>query len=329
MYISELKEDDIVALLADILVSNPGRGEHLKHPDDARDILPKAPRILFSLDAYTISSLKLPWRSLSDVGWSAITGAISDIVSKGGIPYACMVGLGLPPTMLVEELKEFAQGLKEASDYYGVKILGGDTNKSSEAWISIGVIGFTPARNPPSRKGLRPGNVVVVTGTYGAMGYVVRHGIERSSSVRWVIEHTRRPRARIEVAHVISSYYRLISASMDVSDGLGFTLQTLSNLSGFGIALRNAPHVPEELLELCRNDVKCLLEYTLVGGEEYGVVMGVNRQELQSVVREIEYYEVPYSIVGEVMEAPSGIYFGGEKISVGRYDQFSGWGQGT
>ncbi|MEM4481761.1 MAG: thiamine-phosphate kinase [Desulfurococcaceae archaeon] len=329
MHLSELKEEDVVTLLADIFVSTPGSGEHLRHPDDARDILPKAPRILFSLDAYTVRSLKLPWRALSDVGWAAVTGAISDVVSKGGIPYACMIGLGLPPAMEVEELKDFANGLKEASEHYGVKILGGDTNESLEAWISVGVIGFTPAKVPPSRKGLKPGDAVIVTGLYGAMGYVVRHGIEQSSSIPWVVEHTKRPRTRVEVGYVIGNNFRSISASMDVSDGLGFTLETLSGLSGFGVKLKNAPCVPQELAELCRSDIKCLLDYTLIGGEEYGVVMGASQQGLKGVVRELEYYDVPYSIIGEVVEAQSGMYFNNERVVAGRYDQFSGWRQSS
>ncbi|MCC6052896.1 MAG: thiamine-phosphate kinase [Desulfurococcaceae archaeon] len=324
MRIGDLGEDVVVELIAKTLISKPGRGEYLFYPEDARDILPRAPRILLSTDAYSASSLKLPWRDYSDVGWSAITGAISDIVAKGGIPHACMIALGLPPTLDQSILEDLLRGLREAADYYGVKIIGGDTNTANEAWIAVSTIGFTSARVPPSRGGLKPGDYIVVTGLYGAMGYLARNGVEKASSLEWIVKYTKRPITRVDTAFVIENNYKYISASMDVSDGLGYTLHTMSKLSDCGILVEKPPLVHSELYEYCKEDEECLVEYSLQGGEEYGVVLGVKSEYLNLVQRDLEYFNIPYGVIGRSVSQP-GLYYRDRELKVYRYDQFKGW----
>jgi len=223
------------------------------------------------------------------------------------------------------ELLEFINGLREASSFYNIRVLGGDTNNSSEPWIAITVAGFTSIKNPPSRRGLKPGDRVIVTGVYGAMGYVVKHGFEEALKQEWVVSATKRPRARIEIGYLVSTHYRAITATMDVSDGLGYTLHYLSKLGGYGIKIEQPPLTHRELNEHCRENTRCILEYCLNGGEEYGVVMGVREEHVNEVVNELEYYGIEYSIVGRVVDVEPGIYFNGEKLAILRYDQFKGW----
>ncbi len=324
MYLRDLGEELVVELISRSLLSKPGHGEYLFYPEDARDLLPRAPRILVSMDAYSISSLKLPWRDYSDIGWSSFSGAISDIVAKGGIPHACMIALGLPHTLKQEELEALIRGFREASEYYNVRVLGGDTNSASDGWIAISTIGFTTARTPPSRSGLRAGDYIIVSGIYGAMGYVAREGIEKSSNIDWVVKYTKRPIVKVEIGYVIENNYKYISASMDVSDGLSYTLYTLSKLSNCGIVVENPPLVPSELYEYCRGDEKCLLEYSLHGGEEYGIVLGVKPEYKNLVQKDLEYFNIPYRIIGRAI-AKQGLYFHEKELPVYRYDQFRGW----
>lgn len=323
--ICELLEDEIVSIIASRLVSQPGFGEHLFYPDDARDILPRGPRIIYSIDAYSINSLRLPWRSYSDIGWAALTGAVSDSVSKGGIPHASLIAMGLSCGMNLVELLELVNGLSDAARHYDVRILGGDTNYSLEDWIAVTVMGFTSAKIPPSRRGLRPGDYIVVTGTYGAMGYLAIHGIEKSINEKWVVEITKRPVTKIETGYVIEAYYKAISASMDVSDGLGYTLLTMSNLSGHGIDIETPPKTPRQILELCNENPRCVLDYTLIGGEEYGVVIGVKPEWLSSFVKELEHFNIEYEIIGRVVGTLPGVFYKGEKLQTKRYDQFKKW----
>ncbi|MEM4717419.1 MAG: thiamine-phosphate kinase [Desulfurococcaceae archaeon] len=323
--ICELLEEEIVSVIASKLVTKPGIGEHLFYPEDARDLIPRGPRIIYSIDAYSINSLKLPWRTYSDIGWTSLTGAVSDVLSKGGIPHASLIALGLTCNTNLGELVEFVNGLLEAAKHYHVKILGGDTNYSLEDWIAVTVLGFTSAKIPPSRGGMRPGDYIIVTGVYGAMGYLAIHGIEKSISEKWVIDLTKRPISRIETGYVIGEYYRLISATMDVSDGLGYTLYTMSALSGYGIDIETPPRTPPQILSICGENIRCMLDYTLIGGEEYGVVIVVKPKGLDNIVKELEHFKIDFEIIGRVIDTLPGVFHKGERLSIKRYDQFKKW----
>lgn len=321
----ELGEEKIVDLIGKTIVSRRALGEVLEYPDDARDMIARGPKLIISVDAYGLRSLKLPWRSYSDVAWAAVTGSLSDIVSKGGFPSAMLVSLGLDPQMRLSELLDLLSGLKEATEAYSVRIVGGDTNSSSDPWISVTSIGFTSCKKPPSRRGMRPGDQLVVTGRYGAMGFVALHGFEEASRYRWVVEATRRPRLRVELASLVSQECRFINATMDVSDGLGHVLEYLAQINNLRINISQPPPVYDEINEICNSDLDCLIRFSLVGGEEYGLVMSVSQEGLRHVLRELELYDEPYSLIGVAEPGEPGVYFKGVRINVRRWDQFRGW----
>ena len=77
-YLRDLGEKSVIEKIISRYISKPGYGEYLDFPNDARDIIPIAPRILFSIDGYALDKVKLPWRTMRDVGYAAVVGAISD-----------------------------------------------------------------------------------------------------------------------------------------------------------------------------------------------------------------------------------------------------------
>ncbi|OYT39201.1 MAG: thiamine-monophosphate kinase [Desulfurococcales archaeon ex4484_58] len=275
--LGEIGEKRIIREIISKYISKPSWDEHLGLLDDARDFLPIAPRILFSIDGYSLEKAMLPWRNYRDIGWCIVVGGISDHIVKGGIPREIMVSIGLPSDTLVDDLVELFNGIREAVEQYNLRLLGGDLNESKTPWISVSVISYTSAKKPPSRCCGSPGDKVVVTGYYGAMGYVVLHGLEEASGKGWVVKYTRRPIVYLETAIIIASNYRVIHSSMDVSDGLGSTLLELIRVSGKGIVLEDKPFYYNELDEECGSDEECLWRHILNGGEEYGSVLIIDR----------------------------------------------------
>uniref|UniRef100_A0A7C2FDZ3 Thiamine-monophosphate kinase n=1 Tax=Thermosphaera aggregans TaxID=54254 RepID=A0A7C2FDZ3_9CREN len=327
--LKDLGEKNVIEEIARIVGMRVFKGEVLSYPDDAKDLLPKAPRLVVNIDGYGIERLRLPWRDSSDVGWCAITGSVSDIIVKGGTPDAVLIALGLPPDYPLLELRKLAEGIKDAVSYYGVRLIGGDTNSSSEPWIAVATIGFTPAKKPPSRKGLRTGDYIVVTGVYGAMGVVALKGVEVAGRYAWVVEKTKRPVANKELSVVVSSNYRWITASMDVSDGLGYTLLTLSTESGARILLTQPPLYEPGLVDECKGDMECVIKTAMSGGEEYGAVLGVRPEGLSSVLKDLEYYQIPYRLVGRVVDGEPGVFYGDKPLTFASWDQFKGWNHGV
>ncbi len=325
--LGDLGEKKVLEEIISKYLDPPDHGEYLRYPDDTRDIIPIGPRLLFSIDGYTIEKSKLPWRSLRDIGWCAVVGAISDHVAKGGVPRDIMVSLGLPRETLVNDLVELMEGIREAVKAYDLRLLGGDLNEARTPWIDVAVLGYTSAKKPPGRCCGYPGDRVIVTGVYGAMGYVVLEGFEKSMKLQWVIEATRRPHIYIETGVVIASNYKSIHASMDVSDGLGYTLLEITRLSKYGIMLENLPVYHSELREVCGDDIDCLWRHILNGGEEYGVVLVADHRRSNEILDLLRKYGVPASMVGKVVDQPPHLYLGEKIIDdyVMHWDQFRGW----
>ncbi len=324
--LGDIGEKRVIEEIISKYIAKPFFDEHLGFPNDARDLLPMAPRILFSIDGYSLSRAKLPWRSYSDLGYSAIVGAVSDHLVKGGFPRDIMVSIGFPPDTSIDVFKEFFEGIGEALNEYGLRLLGGDLNVSNDPWIDVAVLSYTSAKKPPGRCCGFVGDKVIVTGLYGAMGYVVLHGFEEASRVEWVVENTRRPHIYPGLAVVVSMNYRVIHASMDVSDGLGYTLLELARLMNHGIELHGFPKYYRGVEELCRDDL-CMLKYLLNGGEEYGAVLFVDKNMYEYVLDYLYKLEIPATVVGEVVDKSPHIYYRGETIDdlVIEWDQFRGW----
>ncbi|WP_440059639.1 thiamine-phosphate kinase [Thermogladius sp. 4427co] len=293
----------------------------LEFPDDAFDFIPFAPRIIASVDASSIKNVRLPWRSLEDAAWSIVSGAVSDHVVKGSLPAYALVSIGLSKAMENTQAEEIVKGLAGAFSYYGVKWVGGDTNSSDDPWVSVTLIGFTTAKKPPSRKKARPGDAVIVTGRYGAMGFVVVKGFEAASSQDWVIKYTRRPVTERRLAIVVSANYKFIHASMDVSDGLGYTLLEISRLSNVGIRITRPPQIYNEVLEYCGSRLDCVYELSLNGGEEYGGVLVVGKSYMKNVIEDLESYNIPFEVVGEITEGYGLRVEGVEGLKIYYWDQ--------
>jgi len=304
----DLGEKRVIEEIISKYISKPALDEHLGFPNDARDIIPIAPRLLFSIDGYSIESVKLPWRSFGDVGWCSVVATISDHVVKGGFPRDIVISLGLDRDMLVDDLIDLLEGVKDALEEYNLRLLGGDLNYSPNPWINVSLLSYTAVKKPPSRCCGVVGDKIIVTGFYGAMGVVTLHGLDEAGSYKWVVDYTKRPRVYIALSTVIGLYYRAIHSSMDVSDGLGYTLLELSKQSGLGVSLHDLPNYYDELNELCGGDADCLWRYVLNGGEEYGAVLFVDHHQVDAIMDYLKKLEIPAKVVGEVVDKPPHIY---------------------
>ncbi|MDQ4101198.1 MAG: thiamine-phosphate kinase, partial [Thermoproteota archaeon] len=98
----------------------------------------------------------------------SVVSCVSDLAAKGVKPYAGVISLGLPniSSMRRPDIEGLAEGFVIASREFGVKIVGGDTNEAGDLVIDCTIIGFTRFK-VPTRSGARPGDYVVVSGSFG------------------------------------------------------------------------------------------------------------------------------------------------------------------
>ena len=217
----------------------------------------------------------LPGQDPADVAWKLVAVNLSDLAACGARPLGVLLG-----HMLGEHDARFAEGLAEVLDHYGVPLLGGDTvaGGSPRAW-GLTAIGAATHRPVPSRAGARPEDGVWITGSLGAamLGFeALRDRTETDSSAY------RRPLARLAEGEALAP---LVTAMMDVSDGLLLDASRLAGASGVTMALDSAA-VPVAVAEERRHEA-------LRWGDDY---------ELLFTLPEGVEPPVPATLIGEVRE---------------------------
>ena len=217
----------------------------------------------------------LPGQDPADVAWKLVAVNLSDLAACGARPLGVLLG-----HMLGEHDARFAEGLAEVLEHYGVPLLGGDTvaGGSPRAW-GLTAIGAATHRPVPSRAGARPEDGVWITGSLGAamLGFeALRDRTETDSSAY------RRPLARLAEGEALAP---LVTAMMDVSDGLLLDASRLAGASGVTMALDSAA-VPVAVAEERRHEA-------LRWGDDY---------ELLFTLPEGVEPPVPATLIGEVRE---------------------------
>jgi thiamine-monophosphate kinase len=75
------------------------------------------------------------------VGYKSLVRAASDLVAMGASPRFFLMTLALPTSRIGTWLDAFLEGMARAARYLGMRLIGGDTTKSSSVSISITVFG--------------------------------------------------------------------------------------------------------------------------------------------------------------------------------------------
>lgn len=199
-----------------------------------------------------------------DVGWKALTSALSDLAAMGAAPLGALVGLCLPLGADLALALALAEGLAEASDASGCPIVGGDLSDAPQVTITVTVLGT--AANPVTRSGGRAGDWLLVTGPCGASAAglrLLRAAPHLSSSQSAAAAHHRRPVARLAEGELARQWGA--HAMIDISDGLALDLHRLADASGLGFRLHQVPVAPE-----------ATEAEALGGGEDYELLIAVH-----------------------------------------------------
>jgi thiamine-monophosphate kinase len=127
------------------------------------------------------------------------------------------------------------------------------------------------------RSGARVGDVVAVTGCFGVSAAGLRlllDGLTASDELREVlVGAVFMPQARLKEGLALSGS-EAVSASIDSSDGLAWSLHELGRISGVGFVVDDVP-IADEVKSFAEVNGLDALELALYGGEEYELVVTV------------------------------------------------------
>lgn len=296
-------EDALIARYFRPLATDPGA---FGLDDDAAALRPDGSDIVVTTDAIVEGVHFLPDDPPDTVARKALRVNLSDLAAKGAIPAGFVLTLALRQA---DEawLKPFAAALGEDAAQFVCPLLGGDTvSTPGPLMVSVTAFGRVPAGKMVHRRGAKPGDRVMVTGTIGdaALGLAILRGgkvqaaADRAAS-ETLIGRYRVPEPRVSMANVVRNY---ASAAMDVSDGLAGDLAKLCGVSGVSavIDIERIPLSGPASALVARGVVG--REMLVGGGDDYEILCTVPQECIEAFRLAAQPSRVVITEIGTIVQ---------------------------
>lgn len=246
--------------------------------DDAALLQPPPGRqLVFTADAMVAGVHFLPDDPADTVGGKLLRVNLSDLAAMGATPLAYLMTVSAPHGTDDAWFAAFAAGLARDQARFGITLLGGDTTATpGPMTLSLTAIGHVAPGTALRRAGAAAGDEVWVTGTVGdgALGLLALRGRVPDLD-GWLAGRYRLPQPRLGLA-----LHGIVSACMDVSDGLVQDLGHLCRAAGLG-AVIEAARVPRSAA--ARAAGEAWLATCLTGGDDYELLMAVPPQRAEAL----------------------------------------------
>lgn len=253
------------------------------------------------------------WSSGYDVGRKAAAQNLADIAAMGAVPTSIVVGLGMPASLPVSWLDELTDGFRDECALVGASVAGGDITRCELVVIGVTALGDLEGRDPVTRSGARPGDVVAVSGRlgYAAAGWALHEAGISGAAFHDVLEGHHRPQPPYATGPEAAGLGA--TAMLDVSDGLTQDLGHIAKASGVGIVLYpGAFAVAEPVLAAAKEVGADPLEWILSGGEDHALAATFPTESR---------LPAHWSVVGAVVEG-EGVQVSGRMYESGGWDHF-------
>jgi len=218
-----------------------------------------------------------PQMSLWQAARKAVVMNISDLAAKGVKPIALLTSIGVPRGLRKRDIVQIGEGLNKGAREYEAYILGGDTSEASDLIISCAAFGVGEKKRLMLRSGAKPGDIVAVTGPFGKTAAGLKtllQNLPAPSRVRnTLVDSVLMPRARLNEGLALAET-DAVTASIDSSDGLAWSLHEISRASHTGFLIDKLSIV-EEAQQLAKMHKLDPIELSLYGGEEYELVVTI------------------------------------------------------
>jgi thiamine-monophosphate kinase len=232
---------------------------------------------------------------LSDVGprragRKALAANLSDLAAMAAKPLAAVIAVALPRPNAMELAVALYQGMLPLAEQHNLAIAGGDTNTwDGPLAISITLLGAVTDRGPLRRSGAKPGDRIVVTGSFG--GSILGRHLDFDP--------------RVAEALALHAQYEL-HAGTDVSDGLSLDLSHILEESRCGAVL-SADAIPISA-DSCRladklADGSTPLDHALGDGEDFELILAVPPDEARRMLAN-QPLGVPLRDIGQFVAEP-------------------------
>lgn len=306
-------------------------GTVLGFDEDASDVpISGSKNIIINIDTFVGPTDWLPGMSEAQVGRKTAVMALSDIAAKGATPIATMLSLCVPSDYDTQSAYELIRGFSQYCLKSGVSFIGGDMGTTNDVILTGVAIGSAAPERIVSRGEAKVGDVIAVTGTFGLTS-VAFHVLLKGFSVNTSLQQRAllaayKPSISLELVSALANA-QAISSSMDSSDGLGITLNTMATHSKKQFVLTKLP-IAAGVESFAKDHDLDPLSLVMNGGEEFSLVLTIPESHWETALKIAKSQRVPLMKIGTVNEG-SGVIFtspsGNIKIRASGYDNFREW----
>jgi hydrogenase expression/formation protein HypE len=168
----------LTAQLIEELVLPAFRNPALDRLDDQAVLAPAlgpGERLAFTTDSYVVTPLFFPG---GDIGELAVNGTINDLAMGGARPLALSLAFILEEGLELAVLRRVIASAAAAAARAGVPVVTGDTKvvgrgSGDQVFINTSGVGIVPAGVDLSSRNVRPGDVILLSGTVGDHGATI------------------------------------------------------------------------------------------------------------------------------------------------------------
>ena len=248
------------------------------------------------------------WHPADVVGHRCLTRGLSDIAAMGGEPVAAFLSLALPAEIQQRWIDGFFAGLHALAAKFKIPLAGGDISQSPRGIMAdITVMGAVPSGQAILRSGAKEGDRIFVTGELGAPATLLAQMFEQPEKKfkpKSFPAHFY-PQPQIAVARYLRER-GLVTAMIDISDGLSTELAHICEESGVGAVVHKSA-IPRA--SVGRHEVT--FGFALHGGDEYQLLFTApNGKRIPNEIAGVPVTHIGYITPerGEVMLQEEGGY---------------------
>ena len=300
-------EDKLIAHYFKPLARHPGA---LGLTDDAAFYTPpEGYDLVLTTDAVVSGVHFLPDDPADAIARKALRVNLSDLAAKGASPAGCLMTIALPPAFSEDWLRDFCAGLQSDCEAFGCPVFGGDTVRTDGPLsVSIFTFGIVPHGAMVRRKGAKPRDRVVVTGTIGDGALGLRLLRDPAKAQAWslnqaqaghLVDRYRVPRPRMAMATSVRAF---ASAAMDVSDGLVGDLAKLCDVSGVSAVIEVDAIPLSGAARRALHAEPSLIETIATGGDDFEILCAIAPEHVRAFQDHARAAGIAATDIGEIVE---------------------------
>lgn len=237
------------------------------------------------------------------LGWLLATINLSDIAAMGAKPLGLVTSLILPNETTEEDFIRLLDGLDDAANQAGTRVLGGNIKEANYISCEAAAIGKAKTSRLIRRVGALPRDLVVIIGDLGLFWAGVLCKKRSMGLPNHELDHLLRnvlkPRAKVAEGQIIAKL-RLLSSGLDNSDGLYPSLKELAVRNCVNIIVDFSQAEWDPLVSKVASMLNVQAERLALGWGDWQLVGTVRPAKAAAIKDALGRVGTPVHIIGHV-----------------------------